>query len=97
MARRHNRKVLGKPRQNLSEFGQLLLVRVKCNNKLEETSRLGIMAGTYPDIPNGVIVLSVDEILSKKRRLHTSPRQLSVIRIDGSLNGTVLILTVNIC
>ena len=27
---------------------------------MQERGRLGIMAGTYPDIPNGVIVLSVD-------------------------------------
>ena len=56
----YNQKVLGqKPRKNLPEFGQLLLVRTKRNHKLEERGRLGIMAGTYPGIPNGVIVLSV--------------------------------------
>ena len=61
VARCYNQKVLGqKPRKNLPEFGQLLLVRTKRHHKLEERGCLGIMAGTYPDIPNGVIVLSVN-------------------------------------
>ena len=61
VARCYTQKVLGqKPRKNLPEFGQPVLVRVKRNHKLEERGRLGIMAGTYPDIPNGVIALSVN-------------------------------------
>ena len=34
-------------------------MRVDRENKLQERGTLGIMAGTYPEIANGVIVLSV--------------------------------------
>ena len=44
----------------MSKFRELLLVRVEQQNRLEERGRLGIMAGTYPGIPNRVIVLSVN-------------------------------------
>ena len=61
VARCYNEKVLGqKPRKNLPQFGQLLLVRTKRDNKLQDGGKLGIMAGTYPDIPNGVVVLLVE-------------------------------------
>ena len=74
-------------------FGQLLLVRTKRQHKLEERGRLGIMAGTYPGIPNGVIVLSVYTMtLLKKLTQHMLLLQRSVIRIDGSLSGIVPIL-----
>ena len=79
VARCYNQKVLGqKPRKNLPEFGQLLLVRTKRNHKLEERGRLGIMAGTYPDIPNGVIVLSVqNHSIQEIYTAHVAPATFS--------------------
>ena len=79
VARRYNQKVLGqKPRKNLPEFGQLLLVRTKRHHKLEERGCLGIMAGTYPDIPNGVIVLSVqNHSIQEIYTAHVAPATFS--------------------
>ena len=79
VAKCYNQKVLGqKPRKNLPEFGQLLLVRTKRNHKLEERGRLGIMAGTYPDIPNGVIVLSVqNHSIQEIYTAHVAPATFS--------------------
>ena len=79
VARCYNQKVLGqKPRKNLPEFGQLLLVRTKRNHKLEERGCLGIMAGTYPDIPNGVIVLSVhNHSIQEIYTAHVAPATFS--------------------
>ena len=79
VARCYNQKVLGqKPRKNLPEFGQLLLVRTKRNHKLEERGSLGIMAGTYPDIPNGVIVLSVhNHSIQEIYTAHVAPATFS--------------------
>ena len=91
VAKCYNQKVLGqKPRKNLPEFGQLLFVRTKRNHKLEERGCLGIMAGSYPDIPNGVIVLSVQN--HSILEMHVLRQQHSGIRIDGSLRGTEQIL-----
>ena len=72
VARCYNQKVLGqKPRKNL---GQLLLVRTKRHHKLEERGCLGIMAGTYPGIPNGVIVLSVqNNTIQETYTAHVAP------------------------
>ena len=79
VARCYNQKVLGqKPRKNLPKFGQLLLVRTKRNHKLEERGRLGILAGTYPDIPNGVIVLSVqNRSIQEIYTAHVAPATFS--------------------
>ena len=79
VAKCYNQKVLGqKPRKNLPEFGQLLLVRTKRNHKLEERGRLGIMAGSYPDIPNGVIVLSVqNHSIQEIYTAHVAPATFS--------------------
>ena len=79
VAKCYNQKVLGqKPRKNLLEFGQLLLVRTKRNHKLEERGRLGIMAGTYPVIPNGVIVLSVqNHSIQEIYTAHVAPATFS--------------------
>ena len=79
VAKCYSQKVLGqKPRKNLPEFGQLLLVRTKRNHKLEERGRLGIMAGTYPDIPNGVIVLSVqNHSIQEIYTAHVAPATFS--------------------
>ena len=87
VTRCYNNKVLGqKPRKNLPEFGQLLLVRVNRENKLQERGTLGIMAGTYPEIANGVIVLSVhnNAVHESIQLMWLQPH--SVIRIVGSSN-----------
>ena len=75
----YNNKVLGqKPRKNLPEFGQLLLVRVHRENKLQERGTLGIMAGTYPEIANGVIVLSVhNNVVHESYTAHVAPATFS--------------------
>ena len=79
VTRCYNNKVLGqKPRKNLPEFGQLLLVRVNRQNKLQERGTLGIMAGTYPEIANGVIVLSVhNNIVHESYTAHVAPATFS--------------------
>ena len=79
VTRCYNIKVLGqKPRKNLPEFGQLLLVRVNRENKLQERGRLGIMAGTYPEIANGVIVLSVhNNTVHESYTAHVAPATFS--------------------
>ena len=84
VARCYNQEVLGQePRKNLPDFGQLLLVPVKRNNKLEERGRLGIMAGTYLGIPNGLIVLSVhNNSIQEMYTAHVDQRH-SVSRIAG--------------
>ena len=75
VAKAYNDKVLGqKPRRTLPAFGQLLLVRTKRDNKLQERGELGIMAGVYPEIPNGVIVLTVENNRIKEQyTAHVSP------------------------
>ena len=75
VAKAYNDKVLGqKPRKAISAFGQLLLVRTRRDNKLQERGHLGIMAGVYPEIPNGVIVLTVENNQIKKQyTAHVSP------------------------
>ena len=79
VTRCYNIKVLGqKPRKNLPEFGQLLLVRVNRENKLQERGSLGIMAGTYPEIANGVIVLSVhNNTVHESYTAHVAPATFS--------------------
>ena len=79
VTRCYNIKVLGqKPRKNLPEFGQLLLVRVNRENKLQERGRLGIMAGTYPEIANGVIVLSIhNNTVHESYTAHVAPATFS--------------------
>ena len=64
--------------KNLPEFGQLLLVRVNRDNKLQERGTLGIMAGTYPEIANGVIVLSVhNNTVHESYTAHVAPATFS--------------------
>ena len=79
VARCYNNKALGqKPRKNLPEFGQLLLVRVNRDHKLQDRGTLGIMAGTYPEIANGVIVLSVrDNTIQESYTAHVAPATFS--------------------
>ena len=79
VTRCYNIKVLGqKPRKNLPEFGQLLLVRVNRENKLQERGSLGIMAGTYPEIANGVIVLSIhNNTVHESYTAHVAPATFS--------------------
>ena len=79
VTRCYNIKVLGqKPRKNLPEFGQLLLVRVHRENKLQERGSLGIMAGTCPEIANSVIVLSVHKnTVHESYTAHVAPATFS--------------------
>ena len=79
VTRCYNIKVLGqKPRKNLPDFGQLLLVRVNRENKLQERGSLGIMAGTYPEIANGVIVLSIhNNTVHESYTAHVAPATFS--------------------
>ena len=73
VAQCYNLKVLGQtPKKNLPEFGQLLLVRVNRDNKLQERGILGIMASTYLEIANGVIVLSIKD--NTIQESYTAPR-----------------------
>ena len=67
VAKCYNQKVLGqKPRKNLPEFGQLLLVRTKRNHKMEER------------YPNGVIVLSVqNNSIQETYTAHVAPATFS--------------------
>ena len=47
------------PKKPVPEFGQLILVRTKRDNKFQERAELGIMMGFYPQIPHGVIAVTI--------------------------------------
>ena len=54
----YNQKTLGQvPKKSIPEFGQLILIRTKRENKFQERAELGIMMGFYPQIPHGVVAV----------------------------------------
>ena len=56
----YNQKTLGQvPKKTIPEFGQLLLLRTKRENKFQDRAELGIMMGLYPQIPHGIVAVAI--------------------------------------
>ena len=56
----YNQKTLGQtPKKSIPEFGQLLLLRTKRENKFQDRAELGIMMGLYPQIAHGVVAVTI--------------------------------------
>ena len=75
----YNQKTLGQtPKKSIPEFGQLILVRTKRDNKFQERAELGIMMGFYPQIPHGVVAVTVqrNKTISEIYTAHVAPAQM---------------------
>ena len=75
----YNQKTLGQvPKTSIPEFGQLILIRTKRDNKLQERAELGIMMGSYPQIPHGVIAVTVqrNKTISEVYTAHVAPAHM---------------------
>ena len=75
----YNQKTLGQtPKKSIPEFGQLILVRTKRDNKFQERAELGIMMGFYPQIPHGVVAVTVqrNKTISEIYTAHVAPTQM---------------------
>ena len=75
----YNQKTLGQaPKKSIPEFGQLILVRTKRDNKFQERAELGIMMGFYPQIPHGVIAVTVqrNKTISEIYTAHVAPAHM---------------------
>ena len=74
-----NQKTLGQvPKKSIPEFGQLILIRTKRDNKLQEHAELGIMMGFHPQIPHGVVAVAVqrNKTISEIYTAHVAPAQM---------------------
>ena len=72
-------KTLGQvPKNSVPEFGQLILVRTKRENKFQERAELGIMMGFYPQIPHGVVAVTIqrNKTISEIYTAHVAPAQM---------------------
>ena len=75
----YNQKTLGQvPKKSIPEFGQLILIRTKRGSKLQERAELGIMMGFYPQIPHGVVAVTVqrNKTISEIYTAHVAPAQM---------------------
>ena len=75
----YNQKTLGQaPKKSIPEFGQLILVRAKRDNKFQERAELGIMMGFYPQIPHGVVAVTVqrNKTISEIYTAHVAPAHM---------------------
>ena len=75
----YNQKTLGQtPKKSIPEFGQLILVRAKRDNKFQERAELGIMMGFYPQIPHGVIAVTIqrNKTISEIYTAHVAPAHM---------------------
>ena len=75
----YNQKTLGQtPKKSIPEFGQLILVRAKRDNKFQDRAELGIMMGFYPQIPHGVIAVTIqrNKTISEIYTAHVSPAHM---------------------
>ena len=72
----YNQKTLGQTsKKSIPEFGQLLLLRTKRDNKFQDRAELGIMMGLYPQIPHGVIAVTIqrNKTISEVYTAHVAP------------------------
>ena len=75
----YNQKTLGQtPKKSIPEFGQLILVRTKRDNKFQERAELGIMMGFYPQIPHGVVAVTIqrNKTISEIYTAHVAPAHM---------------------
>ena len=75
----YNQKTLGQtPKKSIPEFGQLILVRTKRDNKFQERAELGIMMGFYPQIPHGVVAVTIqrNKTISEVYIAHVAPAHM---------------------
>ena len=72
----YNQKTLGQtPKKSIPEFCQLLLLRTKRENKFQHRAELGIMMGLYPQIPHGVVAVTIqcNKTISEVYIAHVAP------------------------
>ena len=72
----YNQKTLGQvPKKTIPEFGQLLLLRTKRDNKFQDRAELGIMMGLYPQIPHGIVAVTIqrNKTISEVYTAHVAP------------------------
>ena len=75
----YNQKTLGQtPKKSIPEFGQLILVRAKRDNKFQDRAELGVMMGFYPQIPHGVIAVTIqrNKTISEIYTAHVAPAHM---------------------
>ena len=75
----YNQKTLGQaPKKSIPEFGQLVLIRTKRDNKFQERAELGIMMGFYPQIPHGVVAVTIqrNKTISEIHTAHVAPARM---------------------
>ena len=75
----YNQKTLGQvPKKNIPEFGQLLLLRTKRDNKFQDRAELGIMMGLYPQIPHGIVAVTIqrNKTISEVYTAHVAPAHM---------------------
>ena len=75
----YNQKTLGqKPKKLIPEFGQLILFKAKRENKFQNRAELAIMMGLYPQIPHGVIAVTVqwNKTISEVYTAHVAPAHM---------------------
>ena len=75
----YNQKTLGQtPKKAIPEFGQLLLLRTKRANKFQDRAELGIIMGLYPQIPHGVVAVTIqrNKTISEVYTAHVAPAHM---------------------
>ena len=74
----YNQKTLGQtPKKTIPEFGQLILLRTKRENKFQDRAELGIMMGLYPQIPHGIVAVTIQRNKTvRKFTRHMLPRHI---------------------
>ena len=75
----YNQKTLGQtPKKSIPEFGQLILIRTKRENKFQDRAELGIMMGFYPQIPHGVVAVTIqrNKTISEIYTAHVAPAHM---------------------
>ena len=75
----YNQKTLGQvPKKNIPEFGQLLLLRTKRDNTFQDRAELGIMMGLYPQIPHGIVAVTIqrNKTISEVYTAHVAPAHM---------------------
>ena len=75
----YNQKTLGQiPKKTIPEFGQLVLLRTKRANKFQDRAELGIMMGLYPQIPHGIVAVTIqrNKTISEVYTAHVAPAHM---------------------